>query len=42
MEMDDRTFDDSPWDVSQWTVVAIIHTESLKQEKDADRDVNEL
>ena len=24
MEMDDRTFDVSPWDVSQWTVVAII------------------
>jgi hypothetical protein len=24
MEMDDRTFDVSPWDASQWTVVAII------------------
>ena len=24
MEMDDRTSDVSPWDVSQWTVVAII------------------
>jgi hypothetical protein len=24
MEMDDRTSDVSPWDVSQWTVMAII------------------